>query len=55
MKLQRLLSPPSAAAAVLLIDLLETRTQGKHLCIGGIPVNLETKQTRLIEKYSVRP
>jgi imidazolonepropionase-like amidohydrolase len=36
-------------------DLLEIRTQVKHLFIGGKNVGLETKHTRLYEKYLNRP
>jgi imidazolonepropionase-like amidohydrolase len=36
-------------------DLLEIRTQIKHLFIAGKSVNLETKHTRLYEKYLNRP
>jgi len=36
-------------------DLLEMRTRVKHLFIGGNPVSLETKHTRLYEKYLARP
>jgi imidazolonepropionase-like amidohydrolase len=36
-------------------DLLEIRTQVKHLFIAGKNVSLETKHTRLYEKYLNRP
>jgi imidazolonepropionase-like amidohydrolase len=36
-------------------DLLEIRTQVKHLFIAGRSVSLETKHTRLYEKYLNRP
>ncbi len=36
-------------------DLLEIRTQVKNLFIAGRNVNLETKQTRLYQKYLNRP
>ena len=36
-------------------DLLEIRTQVKHLFIAGKPVSLETRHTRLYEKYRNRP
>lgn len=36
-------------------DLLEIRTQIKHLFIAGKNVSLETKHTRLYEKYLSRP
>jgi len=36
-------------------DLLEIRTQVKNLFISGREVSLETKQTRLYQKYLMRP
>ena len=36
-------------------DLLEIRTQVKHLFISGREVSLETRHTRLYEKYLGRP
>jgi imidazolonepropionase-like amidohydrolase len=36
-------------------DILDTRAQVKHLWIAGNEVSLETKHTRLYEKYTARP
>ncbi|MCC6292075.1 MAG: amidohydrolase family protein [Bryobacterales bacterium] len=36
-------------------DPLETRTQIRQMFIGGRPVSLESRHTRLYEKYSKRP
>jgi imidazolonepropionase-like amidohydrolase len=36
-------------------DILDTRAQIKHLWLAGKEVSLETRQTRLYEKYKARP
>jgi len=36
-------------------DLLETKTQVKHLFISGKAVSLETRHTRLYQRYLNRP
>ncbi|MDZ4402718.1 amidohydrolase family protein [Prosthecobacter sp.] len=36
-------------------DILDIRSEVKHLWIGGIEQSLETKHTRLAEKYRARP
>ena len=36
-------------------DILDTRTQVTHVFIEGVPQSLETRHTRLYERYKARP